>query len=65
MSTETLVKEEGEAAHAQSSQDSEVLIVNEDEPTNDELKILYRTIKKMEDDVEKLSFNTSITALKQ
>ncbi|MEO6167743.1 MAG: DUF559 domain-containing protein [Chitinophagales bacterium] len=37
-------------------------IVNSEAPTNEELKIIYRTIKKVADDVERLSFNTSISA---
>jgi len=34
---------------------------NEAEPTADELKILHRTIKKIEDDTERFSFNTAVS----
>lgn len=36
---------------------------NDEEAIDAELKILHRTIKKIEDDTEKLSFNTSVSAL--
>ena len=32
------------------------------EPTNDELKILHKTIKKIQEDIERFSFNTSVSA---
>ena len=35
---------------------------NEAEPSADELKILHRTIKKIEDDTERFSFNTAVSA---
>jgi leucyl-tRNA synthetase len=35
---------------------------NENEPTPPELKILHRTIKKIEDDTERFSFNTAVSA---
>ena len=35
--------------------------VTDDEPTINELKILHKTIKKAEDDIERLSFNTSVS----
>ena len=35
---------------------------NEAEPNADELKILHRTIKKIEDDTERFSFNTAVSA---
>jgi len=35
---------------------------NEQDPTPAELKILHRTIKKIEDDTEKFSFNTAVSA---
>ncbi len=35
--------------------------VSEDAPTADELKILHKTIKKAEEDVEAFSFNTSVS----
>ena len=35
--------------------------VSDAEPTKDELKILHKTIKKVEDDIERHSFNTSVS----
>ncbi|MEP5613732.1 MAG: leucine--tRNA ligase [Cyclobacteriaceae bacterium] len=35
--------------------------ISEDEPTNKELKVLHQVIKKIEDDVDKLSLNTSVS----
>jgi leucyl-tRNA synthetase len=35
---------------------------NNDKPTDAELKILHRTIKKIEEDTEKFSFNTAVSA---
>ncbi len=35
---------------------------NEQEPTAEELKILHKTIKKIEDDTERFSFNTAVSA---
>ena len=32
------------------------------EPTQDELKVLHKTIKKIQDDIERFSFNTSVSA---
>ncbi len=40
--------------------DKEEWIVNEDEPKPAELKILHQTIKKVEEDCERLSFNTAV-----
>jgi leucyl-tRNA synthetase len=40
---------------------NDVWIVNEDEPTRDELKTLHKTIKKVGEDIENLSFNTSVS----
>ncbi|MWB93437.1 leucine--tRNA ligase [Flavobacterium sp. GA093] len=37
------------------------LIVNNDEPTKDNLKSLHKTIKKAADDIENFSFNTSVS----
>ncbi|MEO8236699.1 MAG: class I tRNA ligase family protein, partial [Flavobacterium sp.] len=37
------------------------LIVNNDEPTKDNLKTLHKTIKKVADDIENFSFNTSVS----
>jgi leucyl-tRNA synthetase len=34
--------------------------VSNEEPTKDELKILHKTIKKVEEDIENFSFNTSV-----
>jgi leucyl-tRNA synthetase len=36
--------------------------VTNEEPTADELKILHKTIKKIQEDIERLSFNTSVSA---
>ena len=36
--------------------------VSEDEPTADELRVLHRTIKKITDDIERLSFNTAVSS---
>ena len=38
------------------------LIVTDEEPTKEEWKILHKTIKKIESDIENFSFNTSIPA---
>lgn len=35
--------------------------VTESEPTMDELKVLHKTIKKAEEDIDRLSFNTSVS----
>ena len=37
------------------------LIVNNDEPTKDNLKSLHKTIKKVAEDIENFSFNTSVS----
>ncbi|MBK0371067.1 leucine--tRNA ligase [Flavobacterium agrisoli] len=37
------------------------LIVNNDEPTKDNLKSLHKTIKKVTEDIENFSFNTSVS----
>ena len=37
------------------------LIVNESEPSKEELKILHKTIKKVGEDIENFSFNTSVS----
>ena len=39
-----------------------VMCVNDDEPTKDELKTLHRVIKKVTDDIESFSYNTSVSA---
>ena len=38
-----------------------VLSISEDKPTADELKTLHKTIKKVEEDIENFSFNTSVS----
>ena len=40
----------------------ENLIVNNDDPTVEELKVLHKTIKKITFDIENFSFNTSVSA---
>ncbi|MBN8688696.1 MAG: class I tRNA ligase family protein, partial [Chitinophagales bacterium] len=37
------------------------LIVTEEAPAAEELKVLHRTIKKIEDDTERFSFNTAVS----
>ena len=39
----------------------EAFEVSETEPTKDELKTLHKTIKKVEEDIENFSFNTSVS----
>jgi leucyl-tRNA synthetase len=41
--------------------DDNGLKVNDAEPTKDNLKILHKTIKKVEEDIENFSFNTSVS----
>lgn len=41
--------------------DGETFSISEEEPTKEELKVLHATIKKVADDVEKLSLNTSVS----
>ncbi|MDD3738057.1 MAG: leucine--tRNA ligase [Lentimicrobiaceae bacterium] len=38
-------------------------VVSDETPTKDELKILHKTIKKVEEDIERFSFNTGVSAL--
>ncbi|MCF8302284.1 MAG: leucine--tRNA ligase [Bacteroidales bacterium] len=38
------------------------LNVTEEEPTKEEFKVLHKTIQKVEDDIERLSFNTAVSA---
>jgi leucyl-tRNA synthetase len=38
------------------------LQVNSEEPTKDELKVLHKTIRKIEEDTERFSFNTSVSS---
>jgi leucyl-tRNA synthetase len=40
---------------------NENFVVSNEEATRDELKILHKTIKKIEEDVERFSFNTSVS----
>lgn len=40
--------------------DKEEWLVVEEKPNNQELKVLHQTIKKIEEDCEKLSFNTAV-----
>ena len=37
------------------------MVVSEEAPSKAELKILHATLKKVEEDIEKLSFNTSVS----
>ncbi len=37
--------------------------VNDDKATDEELKVLYKTIKKVSEDIEKLSYNTAISEM--
>lgn len=41
---------------------SDEFFLSNEEPTKDEMKILHKTIKKIENDIENFSFNTSISA---
>lgn len=43
--------------------ESESFEVSEDAPTNEEQKIIHRTIKKVEEDINNLSLNTSVSTL--
>lgn len=40
----------------------EEFIVNEEEPTKEEYKIIHTAIKKISEDIEKFSFNTAVSA---
>jgi leucyl-tRNA synthetase len=35
--------------------------VTDEQPTEDELKVLHKTIKKVQEDIERLSFNTAVS----
>jgi leucyl-tRNA synthetase len=37
------------------------LVLTEDEPTRSELKTLHHTIRKVQDDIERFSFNTAVS----
>lgn len=36
-------------------------VISDEEPTKDELKVLHKTIKKIQDDIERFSFNTAVS----
>ena len=38
-----------------------VFLVSDDPPSHEELKILHKTIKKIQDDIERFSFNTAVS----
>ncbi|MFC2151398.1 leucine--tRNA ligase [Bacteroidota bacterium] len=38
------------------------LVISEEEPLENELKVLHKTIKKIQEDIERFSFNTSVSA---
>lgn len=38
------------------------ILISEDEASKAELKVLHKTIKKIQDDIERFSFNTSVSA---
>ena len=37
------------------------IVISDAEPTAEELKTLHKTIKKVEEDIENFSFNTSVS----
>ncbi len=41
---------------------TEGLSISDEEPTNEELKVLHKTIKKVQEDIERFSFNTAVSA---
>ncbi|MCS6823083.1 MAG: leucine--tRNA ligase [Cytophagaceae bacterium] len=43
-------------------EDKGKFLVTDKQPTLEELKILHKTIKKIEEDIERLSFNTSVSS---
>ncbi|WP_313374627.1 leucine--tRNA ligase [Chishuiella sp.] len=43
------------------SGENEVFLVSEEEPTKEEMKVLHQTIKKVDEDVNNFSFNTSVS----
>ncbi len=43
------------------SHDGDTFRVSDEDPTKEELKILHATLKKVEEDIDKLSFNTSVS----
>ena len=44
------------------SMDNEQITIDDAEPTKAELKVLHKTIKKVNEDIERLSLNTSVSA---
>jgi leucyl-tRNA synthetase len=42
--------------------DNDQLLVTNDTPSDDELKVLHKTIKKVRSDIERFSFNTGVSA---
>ena len=42
--------------------DKNEFVISSDEPTKAEYKILHKSIKKIQDDIERFSFNTSVSA---
>ena len=42
--------------------DEDNFLVNDDEPSDDELKTLHKTIKKLDSDILRFSFNTGVSA---
>ncbi len=51
-----------EDANTQHNNTASTILWNNDEPTPAELKVLHRTIKKIEEDTEKFSYNTAVSA---
>ncbi|WP_313384865.1 leucine--tRNA ligase [Chishuiella sp.] len=43
------------------SGENEAFLVSEEEPTKEEMKVLHQTIKKVDEDVNNFSFNTSVS----
>jgi leucyl-tRNA synthetase len=41
---------------------NDIFTISDEKPSNEELKILHKTIKKVNDDIERFSFNTCISA---
>ncbi len=39
----------------------DIVAISEEEPTKEELKVIHKTIKKVEEDIENFSFNTSVS----
>ncbi len=51
---------QGQKSESQNSKE-EGFFISEEKPTKDELKVLHKTIKKITEDIEKFSFNTSVS----